>query len=380
MRHALALTALLACGFASCQGDGDKKPPNASSPANIVILHTLANVVSTATCGGVQWTASFELTNPPSADGWIVQEVDWSEDVVNCDDTPYGSASGQYWEAWWVPKDHTYPATRQVYGVDFDDVLAHPRRPDTRGTYTMSGLTKFYEGLELPADFVFANPDTAAQLARSTTSKPSFWSSDAATIRSFTIIWDCCVRPPSHTLTTDPPTPEREVSSRFPFVPGPLIGQESKHAAEVADLVDKIPPFSGAPYTREDGAKLRELGDALLHYSALEIEHGLEIYLGRHRDERNLTAIYSRPYLAIRVIFDVPRTVPESSVAQRFDAFWPRPPVREGAYDLLWPLAPDEKGNLTVAARPPEWSGPSMYLVRDEFSWFYGRFDLRKPK
>jgi len=147
-------------------------------------------------CGGVRWLVEFELPLPAGADGWIIQKIDRSYDVRDADGSvsspQLNSPKKTFWEAWPVRKGETHTANRNdatEEGVTYDDSFDQPKRPDSKGTFKVSGLLKFYQG-GLPSSFRKQNPDTKAQDLMSSIEKPGFWD-DTGTVHGLTVTWDC---------------------------------------------------------------------------------------------------------------------------------------------------------------------------------------------
>jgi murein DD-endopeptidase MepM/ murein hydrolase activator NlpD len=155
--------------------------------------------------GAVEWFVEFELPEPAGADGWIVQRVLRSYDIRNADgsvwDATLQGPKPEYWEAWPVKKGQVKTATRTdptAQGVTYDDEFDQPKRPGTRGVFSVHTIVKFYELDALPTTFKTQNPATRAEDLPSTTFRPGFWNG-SGTVRDFKAAWDA----------TDGPSPSQ---------------------------------------------------------------------------------------------------------------------------------------------------------------------------
>ena len=129
-------------------------------------------------CGGFNWKVKFNLNDASTSGGWIVQKITYERNVIKCPETPFLNDKITYWEAWRVSAGAKGDSERLAGRFNFDDQYSSPNYPDTRGSITITGEVKYFEGLALPAGFKKGNKDTYAGDLPATTEKPDFW--DAA--------------------------------------------------------------------------------------------------------------------------------------------------------------------------------------------------------
>ena len=140
--------------------------------------------------GGYVWGVLFRLPAPANADGYIIQELDVSEQGAT-DTGAAGRNAMHYWEAWPVSRNRavTDKSGRQTLAefirsqggtppggaamtTPLNDFFFRTYAAANSGTRIMRAVAAFYDE-RLPADFV-VEPKTGAGLPP-TTKKPSFW-------------------------------------------------------------------------------------------------------------------------------------------------------------------------------------------------------------
>ena len=170
----------------------------------------------------VSWPVTFELEQESANGGWIIQEIQISEELKdwNGKTVKREKPLPHYWEAWWVEKgtktpdwqldeDGNWISDRLPHGdlnrnpqrPEFDDTYSHRyvlldsrmsnrEHADfsrgTSGALTIRGWIMYYEGA-LPKNFIRNNPRTNAGLLLSDDKKPSFWTREGTTDHS--LIW-----------------------------------------------------------------------------------------------------------------------------------------------------------------------------------------------
>jgi hypothetical protein len=156
---------------------------------------------SKESCGGITWLVNFALPVPAATDGWVVQEIMYSEDVTGPGAT---AVQDHWWEGFWFPAGSTGHVC--VNALSDDNYRRGPSKSGTKGTATWIGKAKFYEGT-LPGDFM-RDPEplkSPATVLRYTRTQPAFWDG-TGTAHDLTITWDC----------SDPGNPVDSVQSSVP--------------------------------------------------------------------------------------------------------------------------------------------------------------------
>lgn len=136
-------------------------------------------------CGGYHREIEWRLKKPASADGWVVQKMTVTFNILRCDDTQDPTMpSRTFWEAWPVARGNTFSNPRT-------DTWNVPRMPNRKGSWSARGEARFYPGVGLPGDFVQFNPNTYAGTLHSSTTEPPFWSGRMV-VRRVEVEFDCC--------------------------------------------------------------------------------------------------------------------------------------------------------------------------------------------
>jgi RHS repeat-associated protein len=113
------------------------------------------------------WVVAWQLSEPSTAGGFVVQEV--RVDLMVYGPDGRGNAmSYHYWEAWRVAPGMA--SSRPAY-----DTFQIPANTVARA-YT---IAKFYEGLQLPSSFTRLNSQTLAGMLKATPNNPNFSQSNA---------------------------------------------------------------------------------------------------------------------------------------------------------------------------------------------------------
>src|SRR5262245_15105260 len=143
--------------------------------------------------GGYIWGVLFRLPVPANADGYIIQEMDMSEQGT----TATGFAGGNsthYWEAWPVRRGQTEitdasgrqtvaefirsqggtPPSGAAMATPFNDFFFRTFPAGNSGTRIVRASAGFYDE-RLPADFTPNNARTGAGSLPSSMSRPRFW-------------------------------------------------------------------------------------------------------------------------------------------------------------------------------------------------------------
>ena len=177
---------------------------------------------TTQHCGGVEWPVQFGLKGANSnTEGWIVQRVDQTFDVKDCDGkkvdvlartkklvrkgfttTPGGFSVTEptdpsWWpfsEAWEVDDgtvrfgDTSRPHKNDTYRVA--PMGPHPDLPPTKGTVDIEGKADYFDCLWLPFSFSTGNPPVTGL----PTARPpvSLSGGSGAKDHDLSIEWNCC--------------------------------------------------------------------------------------------------------------------------------------------------------------------------------------------
>lgn len=158
-------------------------------------------------CGRYRKRWDFTLGAPASADGYIVQQVDFYEDIMTCPSLGQCPVNPTltFWEAWPVAKGATVHSMHSAAG--YTDQSAYPGKSGKPGYVGAFGEIKFYLK-SVTGDLGSFN--TAPATARggwgpgsvsqsgslpSTSTRPSWWSSsptEGPATRSAYAGWRCC--------------------------------------------------------------------------------------------------------------------------------------------------------------------------------------------
>ncbi len=143
-----------------------------------------------------QWDVDFATS---LRNGWIIQRLDNTWNVTNCDGTANHAAAvtAQYWEAWWVdaageiwiPTALTTPPTTATPATA-DDLWRRRMDPNTRGTWSMRA--RLYTTLTLPAGFAIHGVPDAVDLPSTVGPVDGDALGPAVASRGQAGTWNCC--------------------------------------------------------------------------------------------------------------------------------------------------------------------------------------------
>lgn len=177
---------------------------------------------STEHCGGVEWPVQWTLSSAtPDTEGWIVQEVNQTFNVTDCDGaaidvlarstelvrrgfrtTPSGipvtaPTNPSLWpfqEAWRVNGGNIFvgnsstPHSADTYRVPPLGPMAG--MPDVKGSVSITGRAEFFDCLRLPGAFATGQPPvTGLPITRSS---PTLSGGTGPINHNIRIEWDCC--------------------------------------------------------------------------------------------------------------------------------------------------------------------------------------------
>lgn len=158
-------------------------------------------------CGRYRKRWDFSLGAPASADGYIVQQIDFYEDIMSCPSLGRCPANPSltFWEAWPVAKGATVHSLQGSIG--YTDQSAYPGRSGKPGYVGAFGEIKFYlKSVTGDLGSFSTAPATAtggwgpgavsqSGILPSTSTRPSWWSSsptEGSATRSAYAGWRCC--------------------------------------------------------------------------------------------------------------------------------------------------------------------------------------------
>lgn len=142
--------------------------------------------------GEYHWLIQWKLSEASKAGGWIVQKVNFTGNIE--DDKGKKLKTGwekhsPYWEAWKVNKNQKVTEYAENGDPD-DDTYANPGYgANTKGTTTIKGDAKFYEGLTLPSSFKVI-PGHPAGILLTTKSDPNLSGGTPTLDHDLTATWD----------------------------------------------------------------------------------------------------------------------------------------------------------------------------------------------
>jgi uncharacterized protein DUF4157 len=160
-------------------------------------------------CGQYYVGWAFVLNNPAPDDGYIVQQIDKSEWVMNCGESGAPAPLPTYWEAWFVEKDHKRDWITRDTGVTDESTLDTPK-PNTTGTLDSTGTVKFFTKSttgDLDTNWTQRVPGLWGCVSPreplvpesgdipSTYNQPTWWNNppvEGPKQRSVSVSWNCC--------------------------------------------------------------------------------------------------------------------------------------------------------------------------------------------
>ena len=278
-------------------------------------------------CGGFLWQVKFNLNDASAKGGWIVQEITYDQNVIKCPNTPYINKKITYWEAWRVTAGTKGDSERLAGKFNFDDQYSSPNFPDTKGNTTLTGVVKFFEGLELPAGFKKGNKNTYAGDLPSTTDKPDFWNATNSADHNLSYVWNCCTNPGigalSHTATEPKPAiyipadlNKLDITGKLIIlIPGWVYNNSgtSQQLITIARQVQNTTSPAG-------------LHNSLVNYE--KVFAGTSDYVDQ----------MSKVYLLLRAMYQLPQEM-NSSNAKTFGG-WIHPGIGNNTgYNMSWPVS-----------------------------------------
>jgi hypothetical protein len=339
---------LLLFSTVGCEKEGPAPAAGGGGKANLTI--ETVNGPNTQDCGGFDWKVKFNLNNASAADGWIVQKITYERNVIKCPDMPFLNDKITYWEAWRVTAGASGDSERLAGKFNYDDQYSSPNFPDTRGSTTITGEVKFFEGLALPASFTKGNKDTYAGGLPATNAKPDFWDAANTAGHNLSYIWNCCTAAGIHVLTTTPDS-KKTVA---------VIPADTSKLDYIGKLIYRIPDWTTGYYTYpETNMQLVNISRQVQNSSSTtSLLNALVKYEKTFAGTTDYLQHMSKAYLLLRVLYQLPQQM--NGNAQTFGG-WIHPSIGKGsAYNMSWPVSAT--------------AGPSGIQVNvDAFTGFLGR-------
>ena len=150
--------------------------------------------------------------------------------------------------------------------------------------------------------------------------------------------------------------------------------------SEVQSLIDAIasvPAWTEAYYDEPDTQQLVNAAAACAEAPPEVLRSALEAYYLQKRKGADPTADLSRPYLLLRVIFDLPDAI-DRKEAKVFGG-WNHPSIFSGAptFNLSWPVRVREGEAVAIESPFTGYRGRPYDLV-SEYDYFARRFQRRR--
>ena len=275
-------------------------------------------------CGGFDWKVKFNLNDASAKGGWIIQKITYDQVVIKCPATAFINKKITYWEAWEVAAGAKGDKERLSGKFTFDDQFSSPNYPDTKGSTSVTGEVKFFEGLALPAGFKKGNKATYAGDLPSTIDEPAFWNTSNSANHNLDYIWNCCTANGIHLLTTTPDQPK--------YVPK-TTGDFNK-LDNTGKLIYALPTWGNATTSQvlvNTARQIQNTTSPAALYNSLIIYENTFAGTGEYVDQ------LSKVYLLLRVMYQLPQEM-NSSNAQTFGG-WIHPSIGNGnTYNMSWPV------------------------------------------
>lgn len=331
MKKRLLLSAITAFLFLtttiSCKKEGLEAGGGAAAVAGKANL-TIETVTgpNKEDCGGFLWRVKFNLNDASAKGGWIVQKITYDQVVIKCPDQPFINKKITYWEAWRVTAGAKGDSERLSGKFNFDDQYSSGSFPDTRGSTTLTGEVKFFDGLDLPAAFKKGNKDTYAGDLPATTDKPDFWDNANTAGHDLSFIWNCCNNPAISVLTTTPTQPRTEQH----------VVADTSILDYTGKLIYRIPTWTYG-YSVISSQQLVNIARQVqnssnpgsLHNSLIRYEH---LFAGTSEYVEQM----SKAYLLLRVMYQLPLEM-NGNNAKTFGG-WVHPCIATPVYNMSWPV------------------------------------------
>jgi hypothetical protein len=357
------IAAFLAISISSCEKDAPAPAPGGGAGNSNLSIETVSGP-DKQDCGGFNWKVKFNLNQASAKGGWIVQKITYDQVVIKCPETQFINKKITYWEAWEVEAGARGDKERLSGKYTFDDQYSSPNYPDTRGSTTITGEVKFFEGTALPASFRKGNKDTYAGDLPATTEKPDFWDAANTAAHNLSYIWNCCTANGINLLTFTPNQPKTV----------PVTTGDSTKLDNTGKLIFRLKSWEYMPSSHELKNTARQIQfsttPTTLRQSLLNYE---KVFAGTSEYVDQM----SKVYLLLRVMYILP-TAMNSSNARTFGG-WVHPSIgSSSAYNMSWPVAVNQtaEGPVISIDKYRGFLGRG-YNAAAELDYFNSNFDRR---
>lgn len=319
-------------------------------------------------CGGFKWQVIFTLNNPSAKGGWIVQEIEFDQLVIQCPNTEIINRKVHYWEAWQVAAGTSGDVDRLAGKYNYDDQFSSPNFPDTRGHTTITGKVQFFEGLILPANFIKNNPAAFAGGLPATTVAPAFWNTDNAADHNLSIVWNCCDGKTDGAMTH---TPDDAV------VPEHLLPGDIATLDPSGRLIAMLPTWNYSSYPTTSIQLVNVAKQLQMSTTPATLHNTLVNYEKTFANASDYVEQMAKVYLLLRVMYQLPQGT-NSSNAKVFGGFI-HPSIGSGtAFNMAWPITATQSSQGWQVS----FSGYTGYMTRGydaaaELDYFNANFQRR---
>ena len=154
-------------------------------------------------CGNFNFKVKWGLHNKQNASGWLVQEIDTTTHIVDCDGAVVMDQKLHYWEAWPVKDGNVYAGAAHFNEIQagtragFDNFWNSRSYPGTRGKRASAGWAKFMEETDKlkPKTWGTSIKGAGGLNATNDSRKVPGWSRDGARTHRLSVEWECCCAP-----------------------------------------------------------------------------------------------------------------------------------------------------------------------------------------
>lgn len=156
--------------------------------------------------------------------------------------------------------------------------------------------------------------------------------------------------------------------------PSPPAAPQEQGVKAAADLIDRLPAWTGKPYGAPETAALVDAATRLTSLPSDDVRKAIVYLTHPDRTPGGDLDSASRVYVVLRAMFRVPATL-DMAKAKAFGG-WIRPEDPQGRYPALWPI--QEKDGKIVGVAPCMGYVGAPYDGAAEFDFFKAQFPLRK--
>jgi hypothetical protein len=189
--------------FLGDEGTAARKEELRLNAQSLTISVTQPHVEHSST-GAVEYAVQWDVPDS-TANGWIVQHVEWSaekEDIAGNDQPTNNSDGLEFWEAWEVRSGDVYiGGTNQRHSADTFRTV--DEGADTKGTVKIDGHVTFMPGYDLQKP-PWGHTIRAAGALPTRRDEPDGWSDGYARHHYLEVEWDDCKNPSEQDVETKP--------------------------------------------------------------------------------------------------------------------------------------------------------------------------------